>query len=542
MSNATGLYASCLLLSLGVPLHAQTVITIPPDPVPTTVSSNTQINLLAGGTLPNDFQIGSDDGSLSDIELNLMGGAIGRRLVIQDGASLNVLSGMTEPGIFAKGGELNVSGGFIQGRVDVAEGSVVTITGGRVVPTSFGGLQLFDGEVNLEGGEISGQLTIAQGDGVFNYKGGRIGINAYFYGGKFNVFGGEFLLNGMPFEFTGDSMQFDIATGNTLSGTLLDGTTFALSALPIYPSEQIADGIVVLHKATIPSIGGLVVDSRFDPIPAGLRDGQELTLYSGSQLPDFYTLNPGSTLNVSGGNAGTGLEAVDATVNIHDGAIGSVFAAMSGSLVNVSGGEIAELYLASRSVAEFTGGIVTEKLVVSSGSQARLRNGTIHSLLLNSDSEATIVNGIVNAPATVLDGSVLTIEGGQINSSLFAHRGGTLNLKGGYTGGLLGIDAESFVNFVGTEFYLDGSRIEDLVPGESYVISDRGIVLSGVLEDGTEFQLLLGGTGREGYDIKGEIAVALTVVPEPSGLVGAMLLLGLGSCWRRCGACGWKSS
>lgn len=57
-----------------------TIINIPPAPsIPpqSTLGSRTQLNLYPGGSIGDDFRIGSADGSVTDVEVNLLGGTTG---------------------------------------------------------------------------------------------------------------------------------------------------------------------------------------------------------------------------------------------------------------------------------------------------------------------------------------------------------------------------------------------------------------------------------------------------------------------------------
>ncbi|MCA9232129.1 MAG: hypothetical protein KDA57_15885 [Planctomycetales bacterium] len=299
-----------------MPINGQTVINIPPDPVPVIVNSNTTINLLDGGSIPDDFSIGSADGSLTNIELNVFGGAIERSLSTEVGTTVNMSGGLVELGMTV-GGELNISGGTIEGRITVRDSAIVNFSGGEVDATTFGGMRLSGGEVTFTGGAISGQLLLSENEGgVFNYKGGRIGQDMELWGGSFNVFGGEFLLDGVPLEDFSDSIQFDIPEEGVLSGVLPDGTSFALNKSFTRHQDLIVDGVLTLFKAAIPDLGPLVIDVPSSPTPKGLRTGQVLNLNPGGTIGDIFTINPGSTLNVNGGDVGFLLEAVNATVNV----------------------------------------------------------------------------------------------------------------------------------------------------------------------------------------------------------------------------------
>jgi hypothetical protein len=73
-----------------------TVINVPPSPnIPTqsTLGSSTQLNLYPGGFIGDDFSIGSADGSVTDVEVNLLGGTTGGTFQVLKGALLNITNG-----------------------------------------------------------------------------------------------------------------------------------------------------------------------------------------------------------------------------------------------------------------------------------------------------------------------------------------------------------------------------------------------------------------------------------------------------------------
>lgn len=89
-----------------------TVINLPPDPLPDFIASDTQVNISAGGTLPDDYIAGAADGSTSNVEVNVDGGALGEGITIPYGSTLNMQDGKTG-GFLVIGGELNLYGGFV---------------------------------------------------------------------------------------------------------------------------------------------------------------------------------------------------------------------------------------------------------------------------------------------------------------------------------------------------------------------------------------------------------------------------------------------
>lgn len=520
------IYVAFIVTIDSLAAHGQAVVNIPPDSLPITVNSDTTINLWDGGAIPDDFSIGSADGSLSNIELNIMGGTVGRRLRIDDGATVNMSGGTAGPAMFADGGELNITGGNIQGRFDVGDGATVNLSGGKVTTTNFGGMRLLGGEVNFKGGEISGQLELnGAAGGVFNYKGGRIGQDMEVWGGNFNIFGGEFLLDGAPLEDFSDSLQLDIPAEATLSGTLPDGTTFAFNKSFTSHQDFIVDGTLTLYKSAIPTLGPLVIDVPSSPSPRGLRSGQILNLNLGGTIGDIFTANPGSTLNVNGGNVGVLLEAVNATINVSNGSVGTAFAAYSDSTVNVSGGVVSDLDIASGSVLSMSGGTILDRLEIANDSRAIITDGILQDVAIWGGT-ATILGGSLKRFVGVSSGGELNLAGGTFEHSVGVGDGSTINISGGWFGNTLTANAGSVVNIKGLAFLLDGVPISGLVPGVPLEITDTDATLSGTLSDGTPFEFDLGpNCPRCRRGINPGATLTVVQVPEPQSLYLALAIL-----------------
>jgi len=179
---------------------------------------DTVVNL-SGSTPPFGNDIGGVAGQTIQVNVNsggIFGGASGsRRLLLLDGAELNVNGGTVDPDVRAQSGsEVNINSGSV-GNSFVAEfGSVVNITGGTVdfSADAFG-------EVNISGGTV-GRSFDARGGNV-NISGGSVG---YFFraNSSTELIGGEFRLNGAA--FTGNSIS--LAEGDIFTGTLADGSSF----------------------------------------------------------------------------------------------------------------------------------------------------------------------------------------------------------------------------------------------------------------------------------------------------------------------------
>ncbi len=93
------------------------VINIPPSPnIPDNsgIGSSTQVNLYSEGTIGVSFEVGNPEGTSTDVELNVRGGAIADELHANAGSVTHVL------------------GGRVGNRMEVRRASVVNVSGGNV--------------------------------------------------------------------------------------------------------------------------------------------------------------------------------------------------------------------------------------------------------------------------------------------------------------------------------------------------------------------------------------------------------------------------
>jgi len=539
-----GAIAIALLFSDSTRAQFSTVINLPPNPAPSPdgIGSNTQINVLAGGAIGDDFRIGSNDGTVSNVELNVQGGTVGWRLRVRPGATANIEQGDVGLGIFAEGGDLNISGGTISGRVVVNEGSQLDMSGGSILLTSFGSLEVYEGVLNLTGGVVHEGFQVAAG-AIANLYGGRFGPRANLAGGALHMFGGEFLLNGAPIaglDVIGDSEPINIPANSVLSGTLADGSTFALDTLPIYHHDTIVNGVLTLHRAAVADAGPATIDVPSAPAPNGIRGGQTVNLGAGGSIGYSYNVSPGGTLNVMGGTVDYTLEAVAATVNLSAGSIGTL-AAFRQSQIHVSGGVLGDLELTQQSEAQISGGTVGD-VSVTLGSEVEITNGhLIESLGVGDGGLARILGGTVDQFVGVDGGGSIQVSGGAFAREIQLDHGALAEISGGkFAAGLRAL-AGSEVRIIGSEFALDGDPIEGLSPGESLVITETDKDLSGVLRDGTPFEFRLGqqcdrGCTAGGIDPGAQLTISLAAVPEPSALLQSLVALAAAARLRRGGA------
>jgi len=202
------------------PAGFTTVIDVPPSTIgdESGIGSDTQLNVADGGTVGIRFNAGAADGSSTNVEVNISGGLIGRRIEAFAGSEINISGGEVGADFDAfDGSVVNISGGFVGARFNALAGSTVSISGGFV--DSF--FDAFSGStVNISGGEIGS--------------------------GDFTLVGGEFQINGAaPL----DPVSVTLSDSDFLTGTLEDGSSFIFS-------PTIGDSIrdVTLSSGTLPAI------------------------------------------------------------------------------------------------------------------------------------------------------------------------------------------------------------------------------------------------------------------------------------------------
>ena len=252
-------------------------------------------------------------------------------------------------------------------------------------------------------------------------------------GSDIELIGGEFQLNGAAFS----GSTISISAGDVLTGTLSDGSAFVFAP---------GAGDFQLTSATLPTldVSPMVVSASNPSVTSGLRPGQTLTLQTGGELPDGFTV-AGGTLNVEGGNLGSNVAAANSTVNISGGTGGFRFDAFSGSEINISGG------------------IVGSGFDAFSGSEVNISGGTVLSVRANSGSE-------------------VNISGGSAGASFGADTGSVVNISGGVVGSFFRSNAGSDVELIGGEFQLNGAAVTDSTISLSFPD-----ILTGTLADGSVF-------------------------------------------------------
>ncbi len=501
-----------ILLATGSVAHAQfaTVINVPPDVAPDAIGSNTQLNVFEGGTIGYGFQAGASDGTSSNVEVNIIEGAVGQRFDAHAGSIVNVSGGVVEfyfnafagSVVNISGGQVDnffyarhgsavtISGGLVHGRVSAENGSTVNVTGGSV----RGDIYAYpNSAVNISGGSVGLANTFvvqnvglsAQENSSVTISGGSLGGVRVLSGSEVALDGGEFRLDGAPIdglETAGDTLAFDLPSGSLLTGMLADGTPFAFSD---FDRDRIEAGTLTLRNQSLPPVGSALLTASVDSIPLGIRAGQHLVVDSGGVVEKNFSAGRGSSVHVmEGGTVGYNFEAVGANVLISGGSVGIDFNAFSGTTVNISGGSVGHSFRAyADSIVNISGGSV-------GGDTGDPAFGAM------ADSTVNVVGGSIDGQFVAFRGSTVNISGGVVGQILndrivrlvFASPGSTVSISGGSFVGLTA-HSESTVSLGGGEFRLDGVPIGGLETVGDALAFDvpSGSLLTGTLADGTPF-------------------------------------------------------
>lgn len=225
---------------------------------------------------------------------------------------------------------------------------------------------------------------------------------------------------------------------------------------------------------------------------------QVINLFPGDVIGDNTVINSGTTVNVLGGEIGLGVDLANGRLNIESGNVA----------VGATG--IATGFTNSSNEVNLSGGSVGGFFQLTNSTNLNISGGQIESFGVFSNSTANISGGTVSRFPDIFSSGTVNISGGDI----FAIR----------------VFAGGEVNLFGTEFAIDGQSL-DLAVGDEFVITQRNVNLSGLLQDGsfieTDLNTTFGSFGGSNPDGAAAGArVTVTVVPEP----GAAILIALGVC------------
>jgi hypothetical protein len=334
-------------------------------------------------------------------------------------------------------------------------------------------------------------------------------------GASLTVVGGDFRIDGeliAGLETVGNTIAFDIPASTVLSGTLADGTPFAITARD---GDVVFPGALMLEAAELPPVGPALVDAATDPIALGVRSGQTLVVGLGATVPHAYNAGRGSRVDINGGAVGSNFEAVSAEVNLVSGSVGEYFDALDGSVVTMSGGELGfSATVDGGSRFDLSNGIVSS-LSATRGGIIRMSGGQISSGISAREGAAIeLSRGVVGSLGA--DDSIVDVSGGEVRGSFAAGPGSNVVIRGGRFGDAFRSSAGSSVVVQGAEFHMDGIPVEGLsVPGDMVSVNvPADAVVSGTLADGTPFAF--GKAFRSSSDTLSDGTLTLEFVEPPA--------------------------
>jgi hypothetical protein len=476
-----------LFIAVAIATHAaafDTVINIPPATSLAGLQSNTQVNVLDGANL-SGFQI---PGSLTGIEVNILGGTIQQDVIVNGLNQLNIAGGSIGDGV--AGRSIHVTGGEMfaleaSHNLSIGGGSIQRLTLSESTLSS----DIYGGNIDRVGADNGATTTI---------RGGRVGLLTAEASATTTLRGGDFRLNGQP--VAGPLLP---APYSVLTGVYEDGSSFVY-ALP-NSAIQLGDTLagVSLNVVAVPA-ASVVIDLAVDPVPNGLRAGQTLLASAGDDLGDNFHAN-GATIELGAGALGERAKLLNTRLTIDGGAVGRDLLVYTGSQIDLRSGSIASFLSAPTSPnpaggaprLHMTGGTIGADLPSSADHlganwmRITLEGGAIvHPMALNNSflyqagglvsdvdinvgSRYDLYGGV--AEDVRLGGGSLTMDGGAIRRLQVV--GGHANIEGGRLGSLSGAAQ------LAGQFELDG------VPVSGQTTVPSGSVLTGVLVDGSTLAL-----------------------------------------------------
>ena len=234
-----------------------------------------------------------------------------------------------------------------------------------------------------------------------------------------------------------------------------------------------------------------VVTSLFLLSGSTVQALQVVNLFPSDEITDGTDIETGATVNVLGGSIGLGVDLSDGVLNVQSGSVA------------LGAGSIATGFTNSNNMVQVSGGSVGGFFQLTNNTQLDVSGGQLESFGVFTGSSANITGGVVTRFPDIFASGVVNISGGNVFSVRV------------FSGGE--------VNFFGTEFFLDNQPI-DLTLNETFVITDRNVTLSGILQDGSSIETSLntsfGGFFSSNPDGAAATArVTVTLVPDLPPLV-----------------------
>lgn len=230
-------------------------------------------------------------------------------------------------------------------------------------------------------------------------------------------------------------------------------------------------------------------------------------------VPDSTTLANNTQLNVLTGGT-TGLFLSTGTID----PVNFAFLPAENVEINVLGGTVAD-------AASFNGDVTIN-----------LESGTLAGFDADNGVTINMSGGVIGtANLCSISGygepSVFNLSGGSLGDSFDVNPGATLNISGGSIGNKLEVFGNTpefdfdgsaqhpgTLNFIGSDFAIDGVPIAGLAPGTPFTVTERGgELLTGTLTDGGSFEFYLNATGSTSLeDVLYTNAILTVTLAEPS--------------------------
>lgn len=129
-------------------------------------------------------------------------------------------------------------------------------------------------------------------------------------------------------------------------------------------------------------------------------------------------------------------------------------------------------------------------------------------------------------PVVVGGGGRITISGGSVGENMVLHGRRRLRFSGGTVGESFQAMEGSQVSILGSRFLVDNMELASPEAGESIVLTERNVSLTGLLMDGQEFRFDLYDEIGKGDFFSAAATVSVSFVPEPKSANSVLLLWG----------------
>ena len=366
------------------------------------IGSDTTLNVLPGGSVGRSFDAGAEDGTSTNVVVNITGGTVDRFFVARSGSQINISGGIIDDFFFTfSNSEVNLSGGSVGTRFRMGSEAVGNIYGNEF---RLNGAPILNSIIDLERPDIF-TGTLEDGSPFIFSRDARDSLR-----GVNLVSAPVPKIADMHFSVDSELDLAGLRAGQTL--TLLDeGALKNKNFAVVGATLNVTGGTVERLESAYSEInitGGTVGNfdfDRFDEFSMNAFAGSNVNI-SGGTVGDNLRAFSGSVVNISGGTVG--IDFHGDTVNISGGTIGDEF---GGRFVDISGGTVGDF---------FGGGIVN------------ITNGTVGDFF--SGYKVSMTGGTVGDRFTAVSGSEINIAGGTVGDNFQAQLGSVVNISGGTVG------------------------------------------------------------------------------------------------------------